>query len=146
MRAFKMEPITIGVVAGLTLSSLLFAQDVMAQTYGTPQCENVQFVEGKGAQPLTGIGDVMIHNTLNRTANITYTFKICTLEDYSCGTTFTKTHAIPNGNTFRHAMQLQQTVKFGKYGDYHYTVSVDITGDINEHTEKTCGIHIRKNN
>ncbi len=139
-----MEPITLAVTAGIALSSLLFVQDVMAQSYGEPQCLNLQFVEGTGKHPITAFPKVVITNSLNRPMSFGYTFKICA-EDGSCGTTFSKNQTIPSGNTYQHTVELFQTVKFDRHGDYHYTVSVDITGDINEHTEKTCGIHIRKN-
>lgn len=135
---------TLAIYMGIVASSALFAHEAYSQTYSKPECFNFQYVEKMGKFQIEANPSISIKNVRNSSLNITYTFRMCT-EDGYCAREFTKTHEIPAGNNYQHNYRISQWVKYDRYGDYHYTVSVDIAGDINEHTEKTCGIHIRKN-
>ena len=141
--------ITALIYIGIAASSIAFAHEAFMSRfdmYSNPQCENYIVVENTGNHPIYAEPQVIIKNPYNGVRNITYTFRMCTLEDGKCATPFTKSVSISPQGTYQHTYRLNMNVNFNKYGDYHYTVSSDITGDVEEHAEKTCGIHVRKNN
>lgn len=141
--------ITALIYLGLTLETLAFADDIYNTsngTYGKPNCRNYTFVEDTGTQPITAEPQIFIINDSLSSKSITYTFSTCTIEDHKCAIPFTKSKIIPPGGTYQHTYQLTVNVRYHHPGNFNYKVMTDITGDITEHAEKACGIHIRRNN
>lgn len=139
--------ITALIYIGIGISGSLFAQDVYKhamETYSHSNCENFVMYNDGNDNPIFAEPQVLIVNPYNISQNITYTFKMCTVEDGRCAPQYSKNINVPIGGRYQHTYRLNMNVRYKKAGDYHYTVSTDISGDITEHTEKTCGIHVRK--
>jgi|GEM_PF-6091700 len=132
---------------GIAASTLAWSNDMYMSkfdAYSNPQCQNYTIPEHTGESPIYAEPKIVIDNPWNTRREITYKFTMCVMETGKCAIPFSKSISMNPRSKYQHAYRLNMMVDFKNPGDYHYTVTTDITGDVTEHAEKTCGIHVKR--